>query len=395
MSWLTKTQIINQSKGKEIVFWGTGEWVEKTIKVTGLNPSFIVDINPNTHGILFKGFKVFGGDVISEENKDKYFIIVTTGSYISVEKMLLDKKIEPGIGFCYSPSLKNLSVKNSLVNMNRTFVFTVPNTPSEGGGVYIYNTLEKTSKKVFSGKARAIVKTDDFYYMVDEMEGLICFDKQFNIVGKALLLENSIPHGIAYCNTTKRIFVANSGRDSISIYNESDLSHIYEFTISDKALSEREEQHHINDLWVCGDSIFVSMFSFTGNWRKNIYDGGVLEYSLANNKLVGPIISDLWMPHTIKIVENKTYIIDSMRSKLIEFPNKVLGEFQGFIRGFDYDGEFFYITQSENRYFDRLSDLSLNIQCNSGIHVFEPVSKASRFYAIDEFENIHSIIMIG
>lgn len=43
------------------------------------------------------------------------------------------------------------------------------------------------------------------------------------------------------------------------------------------------------------------MFSFTGDWRKNIYDSGVLEYDLYKTN------------------------------------NNIIGKFQGFVRSLDYD----------------------------------------------------------
>lgn len=390
--WKTKTQIINEKSNKKLVFWGTGEWVEKTIKAIGCTPDFIVDINPNTHNILFKGFLVKSPEVI-KNLPGNYYVVITTGSYLSVVTTLKEYGYQD-VDFCCSPSLKNLSIKNNLLNINKNLLFTVPNTPSEGGGVYLYNTKEKLSKKIFEGKSRAIVKSHKNYYLVDEMEGLIGFDENFKIIKKAELLANSIPHGIAYCDKNHEIFVANSGRDSVSVFDAEKFTHKEEIRISGKSLVENEEQHHINDLWVVGNSLFISMFSFTGNWRNNIYDGGVLEYNLKEKKFIGPIISDLWMPHTIKIIDNKTYIVDSMRSRLIEMPNKTVGLFPGFVRGFDYDGEYFYVAQSENRYFDRLAGESYNVQCNSGIHIFDPITKASRFHAIDMFENIHSVILI-
>ena len=39
----------------------------------------------------------------------------------------------------------------------------------------------------------------------------------------------------------------------------------------------------------------------TGNWRKNVFDGAVLEYDILTSELVGPVIQDFWMPHNISI----------------------------------------------------------------------------------------------
>ena len=59
-------------------------------------------------------------------------------------------------------------------------------------------------------------------------------------------------------------------------------------------------KHHCNDLLAFGHSVYVSMFSITGNFSESdIYDGGVLEIDIESKEVVGPVIKDLWMPHNI------------------------------------------------------------------------------------------------
>ena len=48
------------------------------------------------------------------------------------------------------------------------------------------------------------------------------------------------------------------------------------------------------------DSIYISMFSYTGNHRKNIYDGAVVEYDLNSGSEIGRIYDNLY----IHIVSN-------------------------------------------------------------------------------------------
>ena len=42
------------------------------------------------------------------------------------------------------------------------------------------------------------------------------------------------------------------------------------------------------------------MFSETGNWRLDVYDGCVLQIDLKNKKIDNAIVRNLWMPHNPK-----------------------------------------------------------------------------------------------
>ena len=44
----------------------------------------------------------------------------------------------------------------------------------------------------------------------------------------------------------------------------------------------KEPQHHCNDCHIIGDSVYVSMFSYTGNYKKDVFDGCVLEFDLTH-----------------------------------------------------------------------------------------------------------------
>ncbi len=394
--WLNKTEILKKCKNKKILFWGSGEWIEKTINFLNKKPEYIVDNSPNIQGDIQRGIKVIPYETV-EKDINQYYIIITTGSYHSLIKDLLSKGLFAGENFCCSPSMKNLKIRDDILSVDTNILFSVTaSSKYDNGGLYIYNTKKKEYKKIFKGKSRAISKSHNYIVMVDEENGLVIFDKDLKFLKQVKLLINSVAHGVAISEKLNKIFVANSGRDSISIFNLNTFTHIQEISISDKYNSLKEEQHHINDLYIDenNESLFISMFSFTGNWRKNIYDGGVLEYDLKNKKIIGPIISNMWMPHSIQMMDNKIIFLDSMRGDLYKTSNKVIGKFNGFIRGFDFDNKYLYIAQSSHRYFDRLQNISLNIPLNCGIYIFDEFTKASVFHSLSDFENIHSVIVL-
>ena len=65
----------------------------------------------------------------------------------------------------------------------------------------------------------------------------------------------------------------------------------------------------------------------------------------------------------------------------------------GFLRGLDFDGNFFYIGQTEHRYPEKLTNYKQSISMDVGIIVFDPKSKMSKFYPTPNIDSIHSIIV--
>jgi hypothetical protein len=82
-----------------------------------------------------------------------------------------------------------------------------------------------------------------------------------------------------------------------------------------------------------------------------------------------------------------------MNGDVYKTNNNILVNFPGFIRGITYDGKYYYIAQSEHRYFDRLKGINKNIAINCGIHVYDDINKASRFHSFFEMSNIHTVII--
>ena len=74
--------------------------------------------------------------------------------------------------------------------------------------------------------------------------------------------------------------------DKILIFDAS-FNQIEEIKISHKFDNNSEAAHHCNDICAVGDSIYVSMFSYSGNFNNDIFDG-VLEIDIKTGKVLDP-----------------------------------------------------------------------------------------------------------
>jgi len=386
-------------KNREIVLFGAGDGAHKTGRKIENRYSFIVDNNPNMWDTVEKDKDVFNPLKIKEKS-DKYFIVICTTSFIEVSEQLESYGYKAEKDFIVSPILNDLRIISELENHSAKMLFTsgLPekDDPQSGGGIYelILTGHNWEYKKIYSGICYGLIKYKNTYITVDDKKGVIQFDKDYNIILSKELNNATRGHGIAYSETTNQFYIVSSYRDSIIVLDD-DFNQVNEIFISKKYQQLGDPEHHCNDLCIVGNSIYVTMFSYTGNWKKDIFDGVALEIDLLTNEVGKPVITDLWMPHNISFLDGSLTVLDSLRGELKTNNARAVGQFPAFTRGLDFDGVYYYIGQSRNRNYSKNLGLSLNISIDTAIIVFDQVTKASRTISLPQkLSEIHSILVI-
>ena len=325
------------------------------------------------------------------------FIVITTVNYQSVIDEIETLDLVCGEDFCVTPLLNERKKKDELKALDKLVLVSSPEHAQSnctGGGLYLLSTLEHSVKKIVSGKGRGLTRLDEGYAWVDMLKGIVFLDDNFNETDVMELAPNSEAHGIYYYEQEDSLLVAQPGRDSIAVYDKSTRAQIKEIFVSTKWSKNKKDNHHLNDMCVYAGSIFQSMFSFSGNWPNEVYDGGVMEIDFESGEIIGPVIDGMWMPHSVSRVGGKLTCVDSMRGTIIQSSYRTLGKFPGFVRGMDYDGKFFFVGVSEHRYPEKLYGDSLNIGLDAGVIVFDDNTKMSRFIAMPQITSIHALITI-
>ena len=384
---------------REIVLFGAGAIAHKTARKLNNNYKFYVDNNPNMWNTVEMEKDVLNPNSI-EKRSSEYFIVICTTSFIEVSSQLQELGFIPEKDFIVSPVLNDLRIISELENHSVTMLFTsgVPEeeNPNFGGGVYELK-LEGHSweyRKVYSGICYGLIKYKDTYITVDDKKGIIQFDNHYNIINSKKLKDATRGHGIDYSESKNQFYIASSYRDSVIVLNK-DFEQIDEIFLSNKFTAYGDPRHHCNDLCVVENSLYVTMFSHTGNWKNDIFDGVALEIDLETNKIIGPVIKDLWMPHNISYHDGSLTVLDSLRGELKTNNARAVGKFPAFTRGLDFDGVYYYIGQSRNRNYSKNMGLSLNISIDTAIIVFDQVTKASRtIHLPQKLSEIHSILVI-
>ncbi len=401
----------NQSvKDKRVVFFGVADdWFEKTFQYSNPNLAYIVDNSESRKGKKYmvtdkkSEFDVFDPEVLKKKDADIY-IVITSGAYKSIIPQLVSYGLKPGADFCCTPALNNLKIlgdidacttKLLICSADHKIYTELDKGKSGGGGLYLYDIALRQSTKVLEGTLHQIIDAGDKYYVLDEVRGGLVVSKNDYTVVKEFGFEmDAKSHGMAYSPERKLIFIAKSGLDKISVYSSETLDHVTDIMISDKYTYYKKDMHHINDLFVTDRYLYVSLFSHSGNWSWGVYDGGIMEIDLDDYAVRRPLITNAWMPHSPKFIGSELFYLDSMRSILYRGNQRIVGEFSGFIRGLAHDGEYFYVGQSESRYFDKLKGIKNYISLNGGFYLFDEVSKAGKFYSMPETRQIRNLIVL-
>jgi len=381
--------------------FGAGNIAAKTARRLQNKFDYILDNNPAMWGLEELNVKILNPDEILKTNTKKPFIIICTTSFNEISIQLQGYGYVAKKDFIVSPILNDLRIIDKLESSKGKILFTSGSPPQDkettyGGGIYEleYADGNHSYKKVFSGNTHGIIRFNENFVAVDDHLGIIEFDKNYKILRKKDLPLGSRGHGISYSENTKSFYVAASHSDCIIILNN-DLKIINEIYLSEKFKRNKSPAHHCNDLIVSGDSLYVSMFSHTGNWKNDIFDGVVLEIDLVTGNKIGPVISNLWMPHNVDIINGRLVVLDSLRGNFLMNNAEIAGTFPGFTRGLGYDGEFFYIGQSRNRNYSKNIGLSNNISLDTSIIVFDSETKVSRSLSLpSKLSEIHGLIII-
>ncbi len=394
---LNKTSFVELHKqiDRKIILFGSGNMAKKTIRKIGAkNIAFIVDNSENLQGEFYEGFEIKTPKQVSKE----YFIIICSTAISDIGNQLESYGLTANIDFTISPILNDLLAISELEQLQTSFLFTSGTMPQEdsksGGGLY-HCTVSQGNielEKIYSGPCYGATKVGEIIYFIDTDKGLMKYE--YNKIEHLLTLpQGSRAHGISFNESNNKFYITCSYLDAILEVNDN-----YEierqFNLSDKINITKEPMHHTNDNLARGNSIFVSMFSSTGNWKNDVFDGCIAEFDIISGKRLNDVYTGLYMPHNIKYFDGSLHILDSLPGHLRFNNMSIQGTFPAFTRGLDYKNGLYYIGQSKNRNYSKVLGISNNISIDCGVVVFNPILKASRFlqfpHAIGE---IHSIVL--
>lgn len=392
------SDVYKNLSGRKVVFFGAGNIAKKTSLRLEKPLSLIVDNNSNHWGEEELGVIIEKPENLRGK-RDEYYVLICTTSFTEVSEQLIELGFEVNRDFIVSPVLNDLRIISDIESLQTKLLFSsgLPgmDDPAAGGGIYeLELDGEWQYRKVLAGPSHGLIHFEGDIVASHSELGLVQLSKDYKVLRSAAVPANSRPHGVTYSEHTQCFYVGSTYMDGILVFDR-DFKHVDTIHISNKHAKTGEPQHHLNDVYAYGGNLYASMFSYTGNWKKDIFDGVVLEIDLDTKEVLNPVITDLWMPHNVTAINGSLSVLDSLRGELKTSNAQPVGTFPGFSRGLAYDGVFHYIGQSRNRNYSKYLGLSMNISIDTSIIVFDAETKVSRSLSLpSKLSEIHGIIVL-
>lgn len=345
-----------------LAFFGAGYIADKTIMKSQVRPKCIIDNNADIQSTFQDSIPIVS---LIDVSKDAIYIITST-SISEIERQLIDHGALPK-NIYVSPVLSDHYQISIFEKQYFDFLFTsgLQNRSHdiciEGGGLYRLSGYFDDFKvsKVLSSPSHGIKRLGDYFYIVNEDVGVAKLDINLNIVDTFALSKGIRPHGIDYCQETENWVFACSYGDCLSIHNKSfeEVDRVYFST--KRTYFQNKPQHHTNDVCVHGRLALCSMFSLSGEFKRGIYDGGVLIIDIIDRKVIGSMFNNLSHPHNIQLHDSEYWILDSYTQRVLKGSSVYSSGYSSFLRGLDFlsDGTLL-LGQSKNRNFSTIKNTS-------------------------------------
>lgn len=390
-------QALSALTERKFVLFGSGNIAGKSVRnLPNGSVAFIVDNSVSLQGLNFKGLAVKNPSIL---NKTDHIVLICSTDVSAISTQLNSLDFIENQDYFVSPIINDLLAIEELENIHSEFYFTsgsaVSNDSQYGGGLYkcIVSRNEVSLHKVYSGHCYGATKVNGYIYFVDTDAGVFSLSSEDHITKCIELPKGARAHGISYNSDNKNFYLTCSYLDAVLEYS-SNFEFLRTFRLSEKIDKTNEPMHHCNDNYSVSNSLYVSMFSSTGNWKLDKFDGCVAEFDISSGKRLPDVESGLYMPHNIQIINGSMHILDSLPGHLRYGNLQIQASFPAFTRGLDFYGGYYYVGQSKNRNHSRVIGLSNNVSVDCGVIIWDPNLKVSRFL---QFSNaigeIHSIVV--
>ena len=265
------------------------------------------------------------------------------------------------------------------------------------GGLYCVEPKTEKFKKIHEGYFVGLVRHKQGYLVLKVPNKLCVLDFDLGMKAEIELDRfNMGLHGLAISDDGF-IYIVDAQKDRVLIYDQQSMTREMELVISE----EQNDCHHINDIYLTKESLYLSMFSLEGGYRKRgieAWDGAVVRLDRKKLASIEVVVDNLKAPHSIMLFGNWLYFCDSLRlnvarKNIKSGDSEIVADFHGFTRGLSLDQKFLLVGQSKMRHIQRLNRQIKNISLNAGVHLYNQEHRVSRFINLP-VENIYSVIPI-
>lgn len=387
--WLTWNELNRRLEDRPLVYFGAGHRMRRTAKYIAETPDYYVDNNPYAQD----GVRTCSPECLEEQPRP--FVVITTVGFLDVKAQLESYGYKEGVDFCVSPVLRDFAVLERIANHKARVLFTCSDPYNRGdkrGGLYELKIPSGKVTQLRGGHCHGLARgpVGCLALVNDTAGGVEILSRHMERINFIELPPDARPHGVAV--EGEWIAVAFSGLDQVALYKNFSLHEMG--YVSNKFECAGLPAHHVNDICIADGILYISMFSHSGNWKRGVFDGVILEHRLGERDAfysVPPVIEGLSLPHTPRVIDGILHFCESMEGRVWK-GSKVLATFTGFVRGIDYDEQFYYVGQSQHRHITRRLGAD-NISLDTGIFILDAETKCTRFYPTPGLTDINAVMV--
>jgi hypothetical protein len=281
--------------------------------------------------------------------------------------------------------------------LNTRLLVSCPASGPDEGGLFLLDFKHNSLKKLYTASCLGMTWVNDRLIVTTDDNQIITLNHRFQFISKMKHRKLDF-HGIAKLND-KVVLVVETAINAIGCYEVDTFMRIGEirFNPADKDI------HHINDIWLEGTTLYVSMFSPYDKWYLDPVKktGGIVAIDLTDfqpNEYfdIDPanhvVVRDLYMPHTVMVHKDQLAYCDSMSFCAVA-GNQIRIQIAGFTRGLAITDDTIFIGQSRMRHILRIPHEFSNCCLDGGIYVYSPEFRISRFVSLPA-QQIYQILII-
>ncbi len=389
VDFLRRSNVYMLANKKKLIGFGAGNIGVQTQYLLDGFINYFVDNEPHKWNTECCGVPVHSPSSLKEIDPENYIIIICAEHYKEIINQVheINKKFEVYV----TPVLKDHTIFDNLLKCSDSLLISAYGV---NGGLYILNGQNEKYSLLKKGSFRGLLFCDNSLFVATErgdIHEIISINPCETII-RYKSNEVSQLHGLAYWKNEDIVIASEAQFDRISFISKKDFSLKNQLYLGRTGLEPDLYNGHVNDLFVCGDRLFVSMISFSSMRKNGVYDGCVMEIDLPSQKIVGPIMSNLLFPHSIKIHKKNFYVLESLTGKLFNGKGQIVLQLQGFIRGLFIHDKIAYIGQSRNRMLNEANHYLSSISMDSGVYVSDLSKKIYRFIKLPELCDVYDII---
>jgi hypothetical protein len=360
-----------RARGRRCILFGAEAAARELLDSVDIDIAFVVDNDEGKWGNFLRDYDIRPPTAIADADKDACLIVIASSAVEEITSQLR------ALGVAKNSIVVSPFIIDAAAAMAMPPGAYLVSCIGHNGGLYRLDAAAGDVTRILDGDCRGVLADGDGYVVVMQDNGLVRLDGDFQMVVDARADETMNLHGIARPPGGDILYVNETARDRIGVYDAKTLDKVDAIPFDNG--EGRADDHHLNDVVFADGRLVLSMFSLGGTWQDDVWDDGAIAVVDAETgRLEEVLVHGLGQPHSILMTDEGVVFCNSMECEVRQ-GDAILCRFNGYTRGVAEANGILAVGQSRMRRLARFRDRFDNISMDCGVHFWDRQMKTSRF----------------